>query len=326
MENDLISIVVPVYNVEKYLKDCIGSLLVQTYKYTEIILVDDGSADSSPLICDEYEKDYNTIKVIHKTNGGLSDARNTGLKNASGRYICFIDSDDVVAPNYIQALHDAIVESDAKISACPLLKFIDGEKYESSPQPNKADAIRIIDAENLMIDIYNGHYSEISFVAWGKLYEKKMFDEHDIEYPFGRYYEDTFTTFRLFLAAKEISLINSTYYYYRIRNNSIMTSGVTEKKLMDAIASNEYVAEYFVNNIENRKLINKVINYCLKDLLSMYFRDLRNVIGDKKKCKDDLIRIYKKIYSEYPFKGDFSIIKRIIYGCAYIYLNCGLNI
>ena len=100
MENELISIVVPVYNVEKYLMDCVESLLVQTYKYIEIILVDDGSSDGSALICDEYEKKYDTVRVIHKTNGGLSDARNTGLKNAAGRYICFIDSDDVVASNY----------------------------------------------------------------------------------------------------------------------------------------------------------------------------------------------------------------------------------
>lgn len=319
MKNDLISIVVPVYNVEKYLEDCVESLLVQTYKNNEIILVDDGSSDNSALICDEYEKKYNTIKVIHKTNGGLSDARNTGLKKALGKYICFIDSDDVVAPNYIHALYDAIVATNTMMSACPFVKFLDGENYKDLPITDSAVDIQKIDAEELMINIYDGNYSEISFVAWGKLYEKKMFKENDIEYPFGRYYEDTFTTFRLFFAAGKISLINNTAYYYRIRENSIMTSGITEKKIMDAIASNEYVADYFVNNNGNRKLISNVINYCLKDLLSTYYRDLNNVKGDKKKCKDDLMRVYKKIYCEHPYKGDVPIMRRFIYGCINIF-------
>lgn len=316
MRNDLISIVVPVYNVEKYLKDCVESLLVQTYKYNEIILVDDGSSDNSALICDEYEKNYNMIKVIHKTNGGLSDARNAGLKKALGKYICFIDSDDVVASNYIHSLYNAIVETNAKMSACPLAKFLDGENYNDLPTINGAVDIQRIDAEELMINIYDGNYSEISFVACGKLYEKKLFDENDIEYPFGRYYEDTFTTFRLFLASGEVSLTNNTRYYYRNRNNSIMTSDINEKKIMDAIASDEYVAEYFINNNKNRKLISKVINYCLKDLLNTYYRDLKNLKGDKKKCKNNLIRVYKKIYSDYLYKGDLPIIKRVIFECV----------
>ena len=112
---DLITVVVPVYNVEQYLKDCIDSIILQTYKDIEIILVDDGSTDTSGLICDEYKSKDKRIKVFHKENGGLSSARNCGIENATGKYITFVDSDDVVRENYILFLYKAIKELEKEV-------------------------------------------------------------------------------------------------------------------------------------------------------------------------------------------------------------------
>ena len=117
-KQDLISIVVPIYNVEKYLEKCINSIIIQTYKNIEIILVNDGSTDSSGKICDIYLKKDKRIKVIHKKNGGLSDARNVGIENAKGKYIAFIDSDDFIDSDFIEILYNLIIEYNADVSCC----------------------------------------------------------------------------------------------------------------------------------------------------------------------------------------------------------------
>ena len=124
--NELISVIVPIYNVEKYLERCLDSIIKQTYKNLDIILVDDGSIDNSTKICDEYVKKDSRIKVIHKENGGLSDARNVGIDNSDGKYICFIDSDDYIELDMIENLYDGIVKNNANICCCG--KLLEYEK------------------------------------------------------------------------------------------------------------------------------------------------------------------------------------------------------
>ena len=125
MEKPLISVIVPVYNVKQYLRRCVDSILKQTYENIEIVLIDDGSTDESGAICDRYAQKDVRVKVIHKENGGLSDARNKGMQEARGEYFAFVDSDDYIAKDYIAYLFELIVENKAQISLCGYLKFIE---------------------------------------------------------------------------------------------------------------------------------------------------------------------------------------------------------
>ena len=138
MEQDLISVIIPVYNVEKYLKRCMDSVLKQTYSNIEIIIVDDGSTDTSGSLCDEYWKKDSRITVFHKENGGLSSARNFGLERVSGNYVCFIDSDDFIHENYISFMYDKIIKNDADICYCKSTKFTDDVQIKNEIENEKS--------------------------------------------------------------------------------------------------------------------------------------------------------------------------------------------
>lgn len=220
-----LSIIVPIYNVEKYLKKCIDSILEQTYKNLEIILIDDGSTDNSGKICDEYENKDCRIKVIHKKNGGLSDARNYGISIATGDYLGFIDSDDVIDRDMYEILYEKITQYNADIAICGFKKFFEGENIEYK----KSEKYEIYTSKEaikqLLLDNLTNH-------AWNKLYNKKLFE--DIRYPKGKNFEDIGTTYKLFLKSKKIINIHSECYGYLLRGNSI-TGKINEKSLFDQI-------------------------------------------------------------------------------------------
>ena len=226
MKNELISIVVPVYNVEKYLTRCIESLINQTCNNLEIILVDDGSTDKSGKICDNYSKKDKRIKVIHKKNGGLSDARNTGIDIASGKYIGFIDSDDWILPNMYLKLYNLLIDNSAEISVC---NFIQTSR-ENMKYNIKHEKIKILNREEaikkLSID------KEIMDYAWNKLYKTELFK--NIRYPVGKNMEDKGTTYKLFLKANKIVYTNNIYYMYFYRKDSIVNQ-VNYKLIYDDI-------------------------------------------------------------------------------------------
>lgn len=213
MEN-LISVIVPVYNVENYVSKCIDSILRQTYKNLEIILVDDGSTDRSGAICDEYALKDNRIRVIHKENEGLSGARNTGLALARGRYIGFADSDDWLAEDMYGSLFRALTETNADIAVCGhYLAYATGETVAESGNGgrkiyNRREAVHAIVRDE-----------EIHSFAWDKLYKKELFD--GIKYPAGRYVQDIFTTYRLFMRVGTVVRCDEPKYYYYQRGNSI---------------------------------------------------------------------------------------------------------
>lgn len=209
----LISIVLPIYNVENYIEKCMESVLNQTYKNIEIILVDDGSPDNCPIICDQYVKEDNRVKVVHKENGGLSDARNAGIKVANGDYITFIDSDDYVDKDYVEFLYNTIEETDADIAIgghrviYDSGKIIEKETHENSVlEPKKV-------LERILYD------DGIDLSAWGKLYKRYLFN--DIKFPKGRLFEDSATTYMLVDKANKIAINSISKYNYIIRKNSI---------------------------------------------------------------------------------------------------------
>ena len=205
MSNELVSVILPIYNVELYLKECIESVIGQSYKNLEIILVDDGSTDQSPYICDEYAKIDSRIKVIHKKNGGLSDARNVGIQASSGAYIALVDSDDLIAQSFIEELYECCIKSNAMIAVCAYSKFSNEDEIVFSDNQDNA---QIISGRELIKQIYLGQARKFGFVAWNKLYSRKLFDS--VQYPFGRIYEDTFTTYKLFLNSNQIALLNKS--------------------------------------------------------------------------------------------------------------------
>lgn len=223
-EMPLVSVIVPVYMVEEYLSSCVDSIVNQTYKNLEIILVDDGSPDNCGKICDEYAQIDSRITVIHKENGGLSDARNAGIKTASGHYITCVDSDDYIAVDMVENLYNSIVKYDADISICCTKKTAnrDEDLYKET-----AFDVKLMSPDQAIEEgLYN---TSFPLSAWGKLYRRKLFE--DIEYPVGKLYEDLFTTYKLFLKAKKIVYYSKVGYFYYYRSNSIVATSFREAHL-----------------------------------------------------------------------------------------------
>lgn len=224
----LVSIIVPVYNVESYLDECVKSIMQQTYKNIEIILVDDGSTDKSGILCDEYKKMDERIAVIHKVNGGLSDARNAGLKIANGDYISFVDSDDIISTVFIESFMVPVIEGNCDVVAMKWgTNFWNGEKLPKL-------ALSLTECSREYMDPMNALecmlYQQIATGAPFKIYKKSLFD--DIAFPVGYYYEDVATTYKAFLKANKVAVITGNLYAYRMRKNSIIRQNFSEKKLV----------------------------------------------------------------------------------------------
>lgn len=232
MEKAKISIIVPVYNVDKYLERCIDSLLKQTYKNLEIILIDDGSEDSCPLICDQYKKKDRRIIVIHKKNGGAASARNMGLDMATGEYIGFVDSDDYVSEEYIQNLYQNLNRENADISVCSFYNL-----YK--------DHMELVANENM--GIYDSReYLELFLkdwkcgLIWNKLFKAMLFQK--VRFSEGHVIDDEFFTYKAVMQSNRIVVGNEPLYYYRMRVSGVMNQGKVKKMLCDRI---EYIQERF---------------------------------------------------------------------------------
>lgn len=219
--NELISVIIPIYNDEKYLESCVESVLGQTYTNIEIILVNDGSTDSTPLICEQLKQKDNRIKVLHKNNGGVGETRNMGLAVATGEYISFVDNDDCMETEQLETLYYFLKKTNADVvignfyeysEENNIFKFYISEKdyFEQSYTP-----------EEWMHQQYNGIYniSQCFTVPWGKLYKRTLFD--NIAYPDNQPVEDDFTTWKVYLSANKIYFINKALYMHRKSKESI---------------------------------------------------------------------------------------------------------
>lgn len=226
MLEPLISVIVPIYNVEKYLDRCIKSIVNQTYSNLEIILIDDGSQDNCFKICNKWAELDNRIKVIHKENGGLSDARNVGLKMAKGEYIGFIDSDDFISKYFIELLHRKLVETKSDLIQCDYLKVNDNylEKEKSVKTDFDIEIFNTEEALRLLIE-----EKKINQVVWNKLYKKELLQK--IRFEYNKLNEDDFFTYQVFAKCNKIAYINLPLYYYLVRNQSIMGKKYSIKRL-----------------------------------------------------------------------------------------------
>lgn len=224
--NKKVSVIIPVYNVEKYLEECIESVIKQTYKNLEIILVDDGSKDNSGYICDEYKKKDERIKVIHKPNGGLSDARNVGIDIAKGEYIAFLDSDDYIEEDMYEILVKNIEKANADISICQVYYVYKDEK-RTTHTPNvylEMDSCNAIKYVNML-----GYFT---VAAYDKLYKREIFES--IRYPVGKINEDWYVICEVFDKANKVVYSSEPKYNYRKRKGSITDDKKINLGMMDA--------------------------------------------------------------------------------------------
>jgi len=234
MKQDLISVIVPVYNVEQYLERCINSILKQTYSNLEIILVDDGATDSSGDMCDVFAKKDERVKVIHKSNGGLSDARNEGMKIATGEYVAFIDSDDYVDTHYIEKLYKMCVNNQADIAVCGLCRTSEDNLVGSLSE----DVVRYTNKQAMEQMLYQ---KKFNMTACAKLYKKFLLE--DILFPTGKLYEDVNTTYKFVNKAENVVYTDDKLYFYYINPNSITQTDFNLRK-MDYVVHMQEVLEF----------------------------------------------------------------------------------
>ena len=299
----LISVIIPIYNIQNYVKDCVQSVIAQSYNNLEILLVDDGSTDGSGRICDEYKLKDERIDVIHKTNGGLSDARNVAIDICKGTYITFIDGDDVVSPHYVKTLYDLLASTNSQIAICGHKDFYDllvddacstDSCFEYSPN----DAIKEI--------LINGRFTTS---AWGKLYKKELFEE--IRYPKGKLFEDLPTTWRTFDVAEKIVFTPSQLYYYRQNPTSIMNCKFNPKKL-DIIYSHQIL----IRGLEELRPDLAIYGYERAGTYASI--QLYSALISGYQCIADLRKLRTEIrrYMKYMLTGSYPLRIKIFGFCA----------
>ena len=281
-EKALISVIIPVYKVEKYVEKCIQSVINQTYENLQIILVDDGSPDNCGKICDEYAKKDHRIEVIHKSNGGLSDARNKGLEIAKGEYIGFGDSDDYIEADMYEVLYNLLKQYNADVSICNFYTVSQGKISVKNADNGINEYNRIEILKEILLD------KNIQSYAWNKLYKKELFDE--IKYPIGKKYEDIGTTFFLLEKCNKVVVTGKSEYYYINRQDSIVNN-VTETTITDYIELIMQRYDYIEENIKELSSYNK--DY-LKRILKTAEKDIKslNEVGDYTKKK------YEELYNK----------------------------
>lgn len=235
MKNTLISVIVPVYKVEQYLHTCIQSVINQTYKNWELILVDDGSPDNCPQMCDEYAAKDQRIRVIHKENGGLSCARNVALDNTKGEYITFLDGDDFWHTEYLSIMLDLCLQHDAEIAQCSLIRGTE-TKF---PEIKKKNKIKAFDNHSIFLKGY------AKIIVCAKLYKRHLFD--GVRMPVGKINEDDYTTWKFYYKAKKNLVTNQILYYYTVNENSIMAYQMKQPRI-DFIEAYEERINFFKSN------------------------------------------------------------------------------
>lgn len=299
---DKVSIVVPIYNVEGYLKKCVESILNQTYKNLEIILVDDESPDRCPNICDEYAQKDKRIKVIHKKNGGLSDARNAGINIATGKFISFIDSDDYIDENYINTLYKLCIENKVDIAECDFLRFKDESEIRNQLNKKYKYENKVIDNREMMKRMFSKKKSIRTTVVWNKLYKKTLFDE--IKFPKGKLHEDEFTTYKIIFNSKKIALTDKKMYFYRQNDRSIMGEMFNEKRY-DALDAFRERKEFFERKKEE-KFFYKADNRYQSKIINFYCLT-RKYINNSIKQQNELIKLARNNFHNMNRKIKYKI-------------------
>lgn len=326
---DKISVVVPVYNVEKYLSKCIDSIMHQSFENLEIILVDDGSKDNSGKICDKYAKEYTNIKVIHQENKGLSMARNTGIEMATGEYIGFVDSDDYIDAKMYEVLYKNIIKYNADISICKYEKVNEIEIKEDIKGDINNEEVLVMSNVEAIKELLSAQ-EKISNHAVTKLYKKRLFE--NIKYPEKRKFEDIGTTYYLFEKSKKVVFINYIGYKYLQRNDSI-----TGKARIEDIKDEMYMVkkryDYLFQkypNLQKELLMNRAyfaliyhVNYARLGEKNIYYKS--DIMEEYNFYKEyikrysikDILKINKMPYKFFAILLEFTN-RNIFFNLCYI--------
>lgn len=296
--NKIVTVIIPVFNVEKYLYKCVESVINQTYKKLEIILVDDGSTDNCPSICDYFKEIDNRIKVIHKSNGGLSDARNVGLDNASGDYFLFVDSDDFIEKETVELTLKKIIET--KADMC-LFNF----RYINESYDEIIKESPIIDellSKRQLFEKYRGPLGYYYVVAWNKLYSKKAIG--NIRFPINKYHEDEFTCHLFANNCDKIVSIANILYNYLQRSNSIMGGNFSIRRL-DSIEAYGLRSVFFFN-----LGFFEMSNYVFRQMVS-FFNAYKKLI-DKRLYKQRILQLKKNVDNTYNSIKKHATVKTFV--------------
>lgn len=282
----LISIIVPIYKVEKYLEQCVSSIVSQQYSNIEIILVDDGSPDACSAICEKWDKKDCRIITIHKKNGGLSDARNYGMQIAAGEYIAFVDSDDIISKFFISTLYAAVVSTGASLSACEVESFSDEQGLHFDTVAN--DKPNIYNAEEALSQLMQG----VGFraVAWNKLYQASILNNEKFE--FGKLHEDEFFTYRILDKCQKLAFVVSPLYKYRQREGSIMR--LSSDRHLDSLEAGYQRLTFLKERYPSLYQKDKV-TFCF-GCFCFYLQAVNHSMQDKKYIKKQIITYRKKVH------------------------------
>lgn len=289
MDRPVVSIVVPIYNVEQYLEECVDSILDQTYMNLQVILVNDGSPDRCGEIIEKYRSADKRVVAVHKENGGAPSARNEGIKHAIGDYIAFVDSDDILHHNYIHELLKAALDDEAEIAVCDFIRFRKAKPYDTETYEKRK---MLIDRSMAIFEMYKN--DSIGWNCWNKLYRRCLFEE--IQFPEGQVCEDKATIYKLFLKTNKISYIKVPLYYYRVRKQSI-SSERSVKLYMDSLHTNAVMERDFeIHGLNEEMLLAK--SYSAKCAFILYSDVIDHAGYDvvKEKCLGDMAERYRYIY------------------------------
>lgn len=301
--NMLVSLIVPIYNVEKFLNKCVDSLIAQTYKNIEIILVDDGSPDNCGKICDEYVLKDGRIRVIHKTNGGLSDARNAGIKMANGKYVLFIDSDDFVEEDFVESMVSELKDDIDLVMCGKFINYSDGNVKIICPKDKLVKNI-----EDTII--YINSFNEINMSMWGKLFRMDIAKRN--LFPVGKTSEDCFVISKYIGESKKCCILNKPLYHYYQNANSISRG---KKVSMDFIEGQLEQKKYIEKNFPNLSYVaNTLYAYSYITIYNMY-------IGRNLKINDKRFINVPRQYLKDVLKNPYISYKKKIQYCMYVFVK-----
>lgn len=285
-----ISIIIPVYKAERYLNRCVDSILNQTYQNLEIILVDDGSPDHSGIICDEYARRDQRIKVLHQQNGGQSKARNEAFNIAEGEYYCFVDADDYIDSKYIEILYNRLVENQADVSMCDFIEFKD--EFVDTTNSAQKENVKWCKKGYDVIKCMHTVPGELFVVMWGKLFKKELFEK--VRFPEGRICEDLAVLYRLYDKATKIVYSSETLYFYYRNNENSSTYKVNDKFYQDVYLALEEEINYLQEYHEELLMYpQKTYMYWLFDYYCKLVKDNKEKNTNKLK---GLLKKYRELY------------------------------
>lgn len=276
---DRVSIIVPVYNIKHRLELCVNSIINQTYSSLEIILVDDGSTDGSAELCDRLQSFDNRIKVLHKQNGGLSDARNFGMSQATGDYFLFIDSDDMVHSRFCELLVKKAKQYTADVVAVDFASFYKDEELVQYQDVKDGFCEVVLEGDQVISEyLWPTHGIMLCHGLCNKIYKKEIFD--GLCFDIGRLHEDVFITYKLMDRCNKLVYLNAPYYFYYQSNASSICKNYSEKNFNDEFDAMKSIQEYFQNR---QTLYDDVVAFCAYHYKSMLIRPIEHNTENLKK-------------------------------------------